>query len=73
MIDSFFKKQRKQQVFPEKPKPIAEIGTMQMWNIKKPAREACLGHIHNRKMFSAYNDLVRLEKKEKKMRDDNYF
>ena len=56
-----------------KTRPMAELETRQLWNTPKSYKQACMGHVHSRKMQLAYKEMLKLEKKERKMRNSNYF
>ena len=73
MIDTLLKK-RKRNNPSVTVEPVRELDTCEMWNTRKSPKMPCMGHIHNRKMFLAYAELLKLEKREKRIRNEgNYF
>lgn len=75
VIDSMLKKRERanKSHLASHAKVTLEIGTTQMWNTKKSPREAPVTHFHNRDMYLAYAEMLRIEKNEKLMRSSNVF
>lgn len=75
MIDTMLKKRERanKSHLTSHAKVSLEIGTTQMWNTKQSPKEAPVAHFHNRDMYLAYAEMLRMEKNEKLMRSSNVF